>query len=159
MKLIIKNEFDEDFLTKKSLYEITKKYETVFISDVYWPMYDSCSSTYEKFKNSKNDTNFYLTNYISHFKKEQIAIHSCGSKFIEVNTKKIPVTYAFCIGCKKCYYNSSIPVYCPFSHNTYYSKMIEDNKNLLPATWDEYHCKNHIINEQCLVSNVVINFG
>ena len=150
MKLIIKNEFDEDIFDKnKSLYEITKKCETDFISDVYWPMYDSCSSTYEKFKNSKNDSNYYLTNFISHCNYEQIAIHSCGSKFIETNSKKTSVTYVLCIGCKKCYFNSSIPVYCPFSHTTYFSKMIkEDNKNLLPATWEEYHCKNPIINEQ-----------
>ena len=150
MKLIIKNEFDEDIFDKnKSLYEITKKCETEFISDIYWPMFNSCTSTYEKFKNSKNPLSFYLTNFLSHCTFEEIAMHSCGSKFIETESNKSQIIYVICTGCKKCYFNSSIPAYCPFSHTAYHSKIIkEEEKNLVPATWEEYHCKNPIINEQ-----------
>ena len=150
MKLIIKSEYEEDIFDKnKALYEITKKCEKDFISDVYWPMYDSCISLFEKFKNSKNNRSFYLSNFISHCNYEQIAIHSCGSKFIEINSKKNQTLYAGCTGCRKCYYGSCIPIYCPFSHKKYYSKIIkEEDKILVPATWEEYHCKNPIINEQ-----------
>ena len=56
MKLIIKNEYDEDIFDKdKDLYEITKKCENDFISDIYWPMHDSCINGYNKFKSLKNN--------------------------------------------------------------------------------------------------------
>ena len=151
MKLIIKNEYDEDIFDKdKTLYEITKKCENDFISDVYWPMHDSCLKGYEKFKSSKNN-NYFLSNFLSHCNYEQIALHSCGSKFIEIinNSNANEKLYALCTGCKKCYFNSLIPVYCPFAQKNYFTKIInEEEKNLPPATWEEYHCKNPKINEQ-----------
>ena len=151
MKLIIKNEYDEDIFDKdKTLYEITKKCENDFISDVYWPMYDSCTKGYDKFKSSKTNM-YYLSNFLSHCSYEQIALHTCGSKFIQIpsNSNINLKLYALCTGCKKCYFNSMIQVYCPFSQKKYFSKMItEEEKNLPPATWEEYHCKNPIINEQ-----------
>ena len=151
MKLIIKNEYDEDIFDKdKDLYEITKKCENDFISDIYWPMHDSCIHGYNKFKSLKNNNNgFYLSNFLSHCNYEQIALHSCGSKFILIESNTSSNSYALCTGCKKCYFSSSIPIYCPFDRKKYYSKIInKEDKNLLPATWDEYHCKNPIINEQ-----------
>ena len=153
MKLIIKNEYEEDIFDKdKTLYEITKKCENDFISDVYWPMHDSCIKGYEKFKSSKNN-NYFLSNFLSHCNYEQIALHSCGSKFIEIinNSNAKEKLYALCTGCKKCYFNSLIPVYCPFSQKNYFTKIInEEEKNLPPATWEEYHCKNPEINEQMI---------
>ena len=151
MKLIIKSEYDEDIFDKdKTLYEITKKCENDFISDVYWPMYDSCSKGSEKFKSSKNSS-YYLSSFLSHCNFEQIALHSCGSKFIKIisNTNSNEKLYAVCTGCKKCYFASLIPVYCPFSQKNYFSKYLnEEDKKFPPATWEEYHCKNPIINEQ-----------
>ena len=131
--------------------KIIKRCENNFISDVYWPMYDSCLNVLQKFKssNNKNDNNIYLTNFLAHCNYEQIALHSCGSKFIKTNSNINTNTYVICSGCKKCYFNVSIPVYCPFSQKKYYSKITkEDEENLDPATWEEYHCKNPIINEQ-----------
>ena len=151
MKLIIKSEYEDDIFDKdKTLYEITKKCENDFISDVYWPMYDSCIKGYERFKSSKANT-YYLSDFLSHCNYEQIALHSCGSKFIQIssNSNINLKLYAICIGCKKCYYHSMIQVYCPFAQKQYFSKIIsEEEKNMPPATWEEYHCKNPIINEQ-----------
>ena len=151
MKLIIKSEYEDDIFDKdKTLYEITKKCENDFISDVYWPMYDSCNKGYERFKSSKANT-YYLSDFLSHCNYEQIALHSCGSKFIQIasNSNINLKLYALCIGCKKCYYHSMIQVYCPFAQKQYFSKIIsEEEKNMPPATWEEYHCKNPIINEQ-----------
>ena len=152
MKLIIKTEYGEDIFDKnKTVYQMTKKCENNFISDVYWPMYDSCLSGLEKVKSSRNKANnaFFISNFMSHCTYEQIALHSCGSKYIQINSNKSPSIYITCLNCKKCYFDGSFPVYCPFNHKTYYSKLIkEDEKSLEPATWSEYHCKNPIINEQ-----------
>ena len=150
MKSIIKSEYDEDIFDKnKNIYEITKKCENDFISDVYWPMYDSCIIGYEKSKSSKINNNLYISNFLSHCNFEQIALHSCGSKFIQINSNINSKIYALCTGCKKCYFSTSIPVYCPFTHKKYYSKILcDEEKNYPPATWEEYHCKNPIINEQ-----------
>ena len=151
MKLIIKSEYEDDIFDKdKTLYEITKKCENDFISDVYWPMYDSCIKGYERFKSSKANT-YYLSDFLSHCNYEQIALHSCGSKFIQIasNSNINLKLYALCTGCKKCYYHSMIQVYCPFAQKQYFSKMLsEEEKYMPPATWEEYHCKNPIINEQ-----------
>ena len=51
MTYIIKGEFSDDIFEKnKALYEITKRCENNFIKEVYWPMYNACSTTYEKFQ-------------------------------------------------------------------------------------------------------------
>ncbi len=150
MKLIIKSEYDDNIFEKnKIIYEMTKKCENDFISDIYWPMYDACVNGYEKYKSSKKSYSFYISNFLSHCNYEQIAIHSCGSKLIQIKGGPNSEIYAFCTGCQKCYYGCCIPLYCPFSHSNYYSKILKDEeKDLVPATWDEYHCSNPITNEQ-----------
>ena len=162
MIYIIKNEFGDDIFEKnKSLYGITKKCENDFIKEVYWPMFDACIDAYEKYKSNKMNSNInYLTNFSPHCDYEQIALHTCGSKMIEIYiTKKSyninPQTYALCTGCKKCYFGNHISGYCPFEQKQYFLKIINNNNNqknqkidLEPATWEEYHCKNKIINEQ-----------
>ena len=151
MKLIIKSEYEEDIFEKnKIIYEITKKCENYFISDIYWPMYDTCSNGFQKFKSSYNkNKDFYLTNFLSHCNYEQIALHYCGSKLIKISSKINTTDYAICSGCKKCYFNSCIPIYCPFSQKKYFSRITKESEDTLePATWLEYHCKNPIVNEQ-----------
>ena len=67
MKLIIKSEYDENIFDKnKIIYEMTKKCENDFISDIYWPMYDACVNGYEKYKSSKKSYSFYISNFLSH---------------------------------------------------------------------------------------------
>ena len=155
----IKSEFSENIFEKnKSLYGITKKCENDFVKEVYWPMYDTCNNTYEGFKKNKINNNInkinYLTNFSSHCNYEQIALHICGSKMLEINLGKNYIhSFALCTGCKKFYSGNKIQGYCPFAQKPYVFKILDhESKNgkneLEPATWEEYHCKNKIINEQ-----------
>ena len=159
MTYIIKNEFTEDIFEKnKSLYDITKRCENDFIKEIYWPMFDTCSNAYENYKINKHHNNIskinYVKNFSSHCNYEQIALHICGAKMLEIILEKEPIpnihNYVLCTGCKKCYFGARVPGYCPFAQKQYYFKIndeIEKN-DLVPATWDEYHCKDRIINEQ-----------
>ena len=155
----IKSELGENIFEKNtSLYGITKKCENDFVKEVYWPMYDACHNSYEEFKENKINNNInkinYLTNFSSHCNYEQIALHKCGSKMLEVNLGKNYIqSFALCTGCKKFYSGNKIQGYCPFAQKPYIFKILDneykDEKNELePATWEEYHCKNKIINEQ-----------
>ena len=148
--LIIKNKFGEDIFEKEtSLYEIKKQCENDFIRDIYWPMRNSCSSTINKFSTNKNEIKNYLTNFIPHCNYNQIPLHICGSKFIQVKNNK--ELYVICTGCNECYYSSCIKMFCPYCQKDFYSKKITefDKKEILyPATWEKYHCDKYHINEQ-----------
>ena len=159
MIYIIKAEFNESIFEKnKSLYDITKKCENDFIKEVYWPMFDICSNAYENFIINKKNNNInkinYVKNFSSHCNYEQIALHICGAKLLEINLEKELLqnihTYVLCTGCKKCYYGNRAPGYCPFAQKQYYFKINDQTgeDDLDPATWEEYHCKDRIINEQ-----------
>ena len=156
---IIKNEFNENIFEKnKSLYGITKKCENDFVKEVYWPTYDTCYNAYEKFKENKMNNNInninYLTRFSSHCNYEQIALHKCGSKMLQINLGKNYIhSFALCTGCKQFYSGNKIQGYCPFAQKPYIFRILDtENKNekneLEPATWEEYHCKNKINNEQ-----------
>ena len=113
----------------------------------------------------------YLMKYRKHcLNSENIPIHKCSSnkfgKFIEVLTynnisikNKINLTnisnssqntsYVICSECKTCYVSSFIKMYCPSCQCNYFSSKLKDNENenILPATWKEYHCQPIIVNE------------
>ena len=158
MNLIIKNLIKKNF-NINLLNEIIKKCEQLFISEIYTPMYNICSSTLNKFLSSmllneksisKNGglINQYLTNFLPHCIKGKKAFHICGNKFIQISNNNI--NYVICTGCKKCYFGNLIYMYCSHCNKDYFSKII-DIKNtkeiLYPATWEKYHC-NIIKNEQ-----------
>ena len=132
MIYIIKAEYTENIFEKnKSLYDITKKCENDFIKEVYWPMYDACSNAYENFKINKQNNNIkkinYVKNFSSHCNFEQIALHICGAKMLQINLEKEYLqnihTYILCTGCKKCYFGNRVPGYCPFAQKQYYFKI------------------------------------
>jgi len=101
-------------------------------------------------KNPKN----YKT--LTHFRKHCIktndeAYHPCETekaKLIEIKNKENEVTHAICIECKKCYKSDSISLLCNYCKIEYYSCVLPKNSdpNILPATWEKYHCGN-MINE------------
>ena len=163
MDLILKNIYTSDSNYNDTLFsEITKKCENNFILEIYTPMYNICSSSLNKFLSSKilnnkqiskngGITNQYLTNFLPHCIKEKIAVHICGNKFMHISNNK--TNYIICIWCKKCYFGSLIYMYCSHCNKNFFSKIIENNKNLnneeilYPATWEKYHC-NIMKNEQ-----------
>ena len=162
MNLIIKNSYNKDyFINENLLSSIIKKCENQFISEVYNPMYNICSSSINKFlsnkllngkTNSNNGgmTNQYLTNFLPHCISEKIPLHICGNKFIQISNNNIE--YVICTWCKKCYFGDSIFMYCSHCNKNYFSGIYENNNMinneiLYPATWEKYHC-NIIKNEQ-----------
>jgi len=58
-------------------------------------------------------------------------------------------SYVICSECLYCYMTSLVKVYCSFCNCEYYSSKLEENENenILPATWKDYHCKPIIVNE------------
>ena len=159
--LIIKCEYGDDIFEKNAqINDIIKKCELDFINEVYYPMYNSCMFALKKYNTIKvrNISKEYLTNVLPHCSFNQIPLHTCGSKFIHVNninnksSKKINYkypSYALCIRCHKCYYDSCIKMFCPFCQMKFYSYLNEKNmNNEYPATWKKYHCDDYMNNEQ-----------
>ena len=121
---------------------IRQKYENDFLF---------LSIEYNKFlKNKKN------YNYFSHFRKhcgktDKYGYHFCDinkkSKFIEIK-KNGEISYVICEGCKICYSTDFILMFCNYCNRKYFSNKLKSNEdeNILPATWNKYHC-NSLINE------------
>jgi hypothetical protein len=109
------------------------------------------SLEYNKFLQNKK---YY--NYFTHFRKhcgktEKYGYHFCDinkiGKFIEIK-KNGESSYVICEGCKFCYNIDFILMFCNFCNRKYFSNKLKQNQdeNLLPATWNKYHC-NSLINE------------
>ena len=147
LTLIIKSKYGEDIFEKSlTLYEIKKQCESEFIKEIYWPMRNACSSGLEQFSTSTKKN--FLINFIPHCTYDQVPLHICGSKFIQINNNNI--IYIVCTGCNKCYYSSCIKMFCPYCQKSFYSKLTEyDNDEIIyPATWEKYHCEKMHLNEQ-----------
>ena len=77
---------------------------------------------------------------------DEYATHNCRqtSKFITIKDEKNRyIKYIICIFCKKVYLYSFILCHCYKCKINYYSEMLkeENDKILLPATWENYHCE------------------
>ena len=141
-----------------------KKFANVLIKGLnniksdYKSNYDLLNSAYEiylKSKNSrKNDIEFLNNQYRRHCMGEvdnEHANHFCNArlgKFILVR-KHGSVHYVICSNCKKVYYSNMITCKCYKCNKEYYTEILSkyDNEFLLPATWENYHCKQ-IANEK-----------
>ena len=161
MDLIIKNIYGENiFEIDESLYLTKKQCENNFVTEIYYPMYNLCSSALKKFFSKTKFKNF-LVNFRPHCIYDQVPLHSCGSKFIQIfddnhnenNTNTI--LYVVCTGCSKCYYTNCIRMNCHYCQIDFYSEIVNYPNNLYPATWKNYHCNNDntLINEQmhCII--------
>ena len=163
MNLIIKNEYGEDIFEKNaSLYLTKKQCENNFVTDTYWPMRSLCSKSLKKFSSKLNKFKDFLVNFRPHCIYDEVPLHTCGSKFIQIfeengqNTKK-KVLYVVCTGCNKCYYSNCIKMNCHYCQIDFYSEIINISNNLFSVTWKDYHCNNEniLINEQmhCIICN------
>ena len=164
MNLIIKNEYGENIFEKNtSLYLSKKQCENNFVTDIYWPMRNLCSSALKKYSEKLNKSKNFLVNFRPHCIYDQVPLHTCGSKFIQIfedeNNKK-KVLYVACPSCNKCYYSNCIRMNCHYCQIDFYSEIINYQTNLFPATWKEYHCnnKNILTNEQmhCINCNKLL---
>ena len=159
MDLILKNDYGENIFDKiPSLYLTKKQCENKFITDTYWPMRELCLNAQKNFhSNNNNNTPKYLTNFRPHCLFDQVPLHTCGSKFIQVFDKEDKIKYVICSGCDKCYYSNFIAMNCHYCQIDFYSEVINNKNNLFFATWKKYHCNNDqlLINEQmhCIICN------
>jgi len=135
-------------LISKIKEDITKKYDND---------YKILSTEYINYL--KNNRNYnYLTNFRKHcVQTDFYALHNCSSKkigkFIEVKAKnkinnKEEISYVICVECKQCYLSNFISMVCVKCNKKYFSNILKENenKNILPATWEKYHC-GPMINE------------
>ena len=128
------------------------------INDKYIKNFNFLSKAWNEYE--KNPKKFdFLKQYRKHcINTDEYAYHSCensNSKLIEIPDEKNKeiITHLICINCKKCYFSNKILLYCNYDKIEYFSCYIskDKNPNILPATWEKYHCSN-IINDtmKCL---------
>ena len=140
VELILKELYPKEENKMKDII-ITLKEE---INDKYNKNFYLLNNEYKKYqKNPK------LYNYLSHFRKhcintDNIGYHICKkekSKLIEIKENN-EISYIICIECKKCYISNEILLYCKYCKVEYYSCRLKnnENENLLPSTWEKYHC-------------------
>ena len=143
-----------DFQTSSNLKLIPKIKED--LAKKYDNDYKILSMEYQNFIKNRNNYN-----YLTHFRKHcaqtgNFALHNCSSKkqgkFIEVKIKNKnnieETSYAICTECKQCYLSHFILMVCIPCNKKYFSEVLgeNENENILPATWEKYHC-GPIINE------------
>ena len=106
----------------------------------------------------------YITNFRKHCPKtENYATHNCN-----INNKKgyfLPIynkehlKYVICMECYKVFLSSKFLNYCTHCNIDYYSNILDknENQNLMPAAWKNYHCK-FMINQKINCSNCNAEF-
>ena len=171
IQLIIKFTYGNSiFNNDNNILELSKRCEIQFITDVYIPMYNTCIASLKKFNSLKFTSNKkkqdqILKNFLPHCLKDKKPLHTCGKKLIQVfNESSKKIDYVICPHCKKCYFSTSILMYCQICDKDYFSEILPNqnnsnnntniskllNKNsrtdlnkeiiLYPATWKQYHC-------------------
>ena len=126
---------------------------------------------FEKYKSHPNEI-LYLTKYRKHcINSDKIPLHKCPNnnnkfgKFIEVINDKtknnnINNNYVICTECRFCYLITLIKIWCSDCKCEYFSSKLDINEdeNILPATWKEYHCTPILLNEKmkCIKCNNIL---
>ena len=136
-------------LSKNELKEIIEMSKQN-IEEIYNKNYLLLQNEWKKYQNEPNKYNF-LTHYRKHcINTDNFAYHSCNkkSKLIEITNNKNEVTHLICIECKKCFLSNEILLFCNNCSVEYYSCTINKNEdmNILPSTWEKYHCGGIINN-------------
>ena len=103
---------------------------------------------------------YYLIRYRKHCcESPMYAHHSCErkkpNKFliitenIEEFNEKQEILFVYCYLCNKVYKSNYFYAYCIICNTSYFSNILkkDENPNLLPATWSNYHCEQ-IINDK-----------
>ena len=131
----------------KDLIEISKQN----LEEKYNKNYAILNNEWKKYQNKQKTYN-YLSHYIKHcIHTEKFAYHLCKnreSKLIEIYNNKKEISHLICTECKKCYLSNEILLYCNYCSLEYYSRILSKNEdiNILPATWEKYHCGGMINN-------------
>ena len=148
--LELEDMYSEDCLSNKklnkivnnSLTQIKKEYEDNYAFLIKtMKNNNSISSSRKRFSN-KNEKIRFRKHCIN---DEDFPSHNCEkkvSKFIIAKNKNNEIKFLICPNCKKVYYNSFILCKCYYCNMDYYTNILDDDEdpNLLPATWENYHC-------------------
>ena len=158
LKSRVENELEETYsdkiLSDKKYLNILDESFTTMKSD-YKQDYKLIINSYDNTKNfRKNDDNYLINGYRRHCCREvdnEHATHICDSykgKFILCKDNG-NIEFVVCSNCKKVYYSNMILCKCYKCNKEYYTEIFTNNEDEfnLPATWENYHCKQ-IANEE-----------
>ena len=145
---IIHNNFSDNDLQNSLINSIISKVKDEIkdkISKIHSFLEKSLEDIDKKDKDKCN-----ITHFRKHcIKSENIAYHLCDNgklgKFIKIESEfhdNENNNYTICENCHYCYPSNCIKMYCNFCKKSYYSSILsdKDNMNILPSTWDTYHC-------------------
>ena len=147
---------DKIFSEKKFTNILEKAFNS--IKTDYKPDFQLLNTIYDNYLKNKNskkgDIEFLTDKYRRHCIKgvdNEFATHTCNynlGKFILVK-KNGNIEFVICSNCKKVYYSNMILCKCYKCNKEYYTEILSKNDDefLLPATWENYHCKQ-IVNEK-----------
>ena len=118
--------------------------------------YSLLNTKYIQYKENPKEISYFVK-YRKHCINSDVTpLHKCilknsMGKFIEVKNSRNSSNnnYVICSECRFCYKTSFIKVYCSDCKCEYFTSKLNDNEdgNILPATWKEYHCDRIIVNE------------
>ena len=159
LKIQLSDIYTDDIFSNKTLIKLLDN-KMADVRKRYLKHYKIVKDSWDNYqtmiKERKDLTENYLSNYRKHCEKsDDYAYHSCGkrncSKFLIVKYYRrtnMP-KYVLCLDCKKVYITKFISCHCNYCNEDYYSSLLERNedKNLLLATWKNYHCEQ-IINDR-----------
>jgi tRNA A-37 threonylcarbamoyl transferase component Bud32 len=130
-----------DVLGESLVVELLMKYEQIIHDSLYYIQYMALKNAWDDYVNKIHEFSL-LSHYRKHCRySKAYAKHSCDGSFIQVEEEGM-TKYVICVECKKCYLHDAILMYCKKCDQKYYSVAIphDQNINILPATWDKYHC-------------------
>ena len=163
--LIVKELFQNLPIEHKILREY-QKYALEKLDEEYEQNFELLNKEWDNYlKNPR------IYKYLTHFRKHCIktnneAYHLCDNekaKLIEIYDKTSnEVSHVICTECKQCYKKNSILLLCYNCKIEYYSCILPKNENIniLPATWEKYHCGG-MINEtmKCIKCQNILYFN
>ena len=135
-------------MIEKCLQSIQKEYSNIF------NFLSKAWTNHEKISKRKTNEDIFKIFRKHCINTEESAYHNCDYKnnyFIAINEddNSNKVKYVICVQCKRVYFSSFIKCKCHSCNTDYYTNALTsiEDMNLLPATWDNYHCPQ-IINEK-----------
>ena len=149
--------YSDKISTERRFSNVLEKGLNIIKND-YKVNFDTLNNTYYLFSKNNNtkrkNIEFLVNQYRRHCLNEvenEHATHTCDPKFGKfILVKKYGKTeFVICSHCKKVYYSNMILCKCYKCNKEYFTEILSKNEDefLLPATWDNYHCKQ-IANEK-----------
>ena len=135
--------YSEESLQNKKLIKIVDN-SLDQIKKEYQDNYDLLSKYISNKKTVNDDEQITYRKHC--INNEEFPSHNCGrkpNKFIIVKNDSNKIKFLICSNCKKVYYSSLILCRCYKCNVDYYTNILgnDEDPNLLPATWDNYHCQ------------------